>query len=93
MVVLRNLHAKYIAGKGEDFEGKPDAWDFKTMARDTRINKWQWTAAKVEKLMRGYYATKDIKQRSEGAELESGKGLKRARQMDEHDKKRNVFGH
>ena len=96
VIVLKKLHAKYCERSGDDQDNTPEAaqsWDFTKMARDIKINKWQWPAAKVEKLMMGHFVNKDIKQRSAEAETESGHSFKRARWLDEDGKKRNIFGH
>ena len=66
--------------------------DYAAMGRDRKINQWQWTVAKCEKLVSGFFAG-EVKQRSEGAEIMSGRGIDLRKQIYGHDKKRNAFGH
>lgn len=96
VVVLKALHKKYCARSGDAQDNTAEAakaWDFRKMARDTKINQWQWTEAKVEKLMVGHFIECDIVQRSLEAENRSGHAFKEDRWIDENGRKRNIFGH
>ena len=67
--------------------------DYAAMARDIRINKWQWTAMKCQKFVEGYCVQGNIKQRSLEAENMSGRGMDLDKPVSVEGKKRNVFGH
>ncbi|CAD7959757.1 unnamed protein product [Amoebophrya sp. A25] len=72
---------------------KKHGTDFYKMSMDHKVNKYQWTQAKCERLVNGYCVQKTVPQRTMEAEMLSGRGIDFIKAADWKCKQRNIYGH